>query len=350
MNLFLLVIVLILAIMLVLTFIRGNNRKQQYEKEFYSLGTIMTLIVYGKKGEEAVEQAMKKIMSIDDEMSVFKDYSEVSKINKNAGGKLQIVSEDTYFVIKKAIEFCYLSQGAFDITIRPIVGLWGIGSDKQRVPSKTEIDEKLKLINYKDVVLDEKNNAVGLKHKNQEIDLGGIAKGYAADQVKNIFLNKGIKSALINLGGNVFAMGKKLNGEPFKIGIQNPISLRGDSVGIISVMNKSVVTSGNYERYFKVDGKKLQHIIDPRTGYPSESKIISATIISDLSIDGDGLSTGVYILGLNKALKLIQSLDGIEAIFITEDKKISVTAGMKDNFILCNEEFILETRSDLYEN
>lgn len=350
MNGFLLVIVLIMTIMLVLIFITGNNKKEPYVKEFYSLGTIMTLIVYGKKGKRAMDEAMKKIMSIDDEMSVFKDYSEVSKINKNAGGKLLVVSTDTYFVIKKAIEYCYLFKGTFDITIRPIVGLWGIGSDHARVPSQLEIEEKLKLVNYKDVVLDEKNNAVGLKHKNQEMDLGGIAKGYAADQVKNIFLNRGIKSAMINLGGNVFAMGKKLNGDAWKIGIQDPLSPRGEFVGIISVMNKSVVTSGNYERYFNVGGKRLQHIIDPRTGYPSESKIISATIISDSSIDGDGLSTGVYILGLNKALSLIQSLDGIEAIFITQDKKISVTAGMKENFELCNEEFILETRSDLNEN
>ncbi len=346
MNAILITIVIVLIVVIVnmsvLTFRKGNNEKQPYEKKFYSLGTIMTLTVYGKKGEKAVEEAEKKIMSIDDEMSVFKDYSQVSRINRNAGGKLLPVSEETYFVIKKAIQFCRMSKGAFDITIRPIVGLWGIGSDHQRVPRQSEIDDKLKFVNYKDVLLDEKNNSVGLKYKNQEIDLGGIAKGYAADQVKNIFLNKHIKSALINLGGNVFAMGKKLNGQPFKIGIQNPLSERGDFVGIISVMNKSVVTSGNYERYFKADGKRFQHIIDPRTGYPSESKIISATIISDLSIDGDGLSTGVYILGINKALNLIQSLNGIEAIFITEDKKISVTSGIKDNFQLCNEEFILE--------
>lgn len=342
MILILIVIIMLVANIVALIFIKGNKAIQPYEKKFYSLGTIMTLTVFGKKGEKAVEEAQKKIMSIDDEMSVFKDHSEVARINKNAGGKLLPVSQDTYFVIKKAIKFCQLSQGTFDITIRPIIGLWATGSDKQRVPSQIEIDDKLKLVNYKDVILDEKNNAVGLKYKDQEIDLGGIAKGYAADQVKNIFLNKRIKSALINLGGNVFAMGKKLNGDAWKIGIQNPLSERGDFVGIISVMNKSVVTSGNYERYFNIDGKKFQHIIDSRTGYPSESKIISATIISDLSIDGDGLSTGVYILGINKALNLIGSLNGIEAIFITEDKKISVTSGMKDNFQLCNEEFIFE--------
>ncbi|WP_026881593.1 FAD:protein FMN transferase [Clostridium akagii] len=350
MNILLLIIILALIIMLILIVRTDKSKKRQFVKEFYSLGTTMTLMVNGKKGEKALDEAMKKVMNIDDKMSVFKDYSEISKINKNAGGKLQIVSEDTYFVIKKAIEFCHLSQGTFDITIRPIVGLWGIGSDNARIPSQIEIDNKLKLINYKDVVLDENSNSVGLKYKNQEIDLGGIAKGYAADQVKNIFLNRGIKSALINLGGNVFAMGEKTNGDKWKIGIQNPLSPRGEFVGIISIINKSVVTSGNYERYFDVEGKRLQHIIDPRTGFPSESKIISATIISDLSIDGDGLSTGVYILGLDKALSLIKSLDGIEAIFITEDKKISVTAGMKDNFKLCNEEFILDKRSDLNEN
>lgn len=216
------------------------------------------------------------------------------------------------------------------------MGYW---QKEERIPSQKEIDEKLKLVNYEDIILDEASSSVGLKHKNQEIDVGGIAKGYAADEVKKIFVKHQIKSALINLGGNVYVLGNKTDGSAWTVGIQNPLGSQGEFVGTVSASNKSIVTSGNYERYFMVKGKKYHHILDTSTGYPSESEIISATIISDLSIDGDGLSTGVYILGVSRALKLIESLKGIDAIFITKGKKIYTTSGIKDNFELCNKEF-----------
>jgi thiamine biosynthesis lipoprotein len=145
---------------------------------------------------------------------------------------------------------------------------------------------------------------------------------------------------LINLGGNIFALGKKPDKTQWQIGVQNPFSKRGEFVGFISIKNKSVVTSGNYERYFISNGKKFHHIIDPKTGYPSESRIVSSTIISDYSIDGDGLSTGVYIMGLDKSIKLIESMKGIDAIFITENKEIYLTSGIKNKFKLIDENFI----------
>ena len=198
----------------------------------------------------------------------------------------------------------------------------------------------MKLVNYNDVILDESNNSIMLKHKKQALDVGGIAKGFAADEVRDIFYKHKIKSALIDLGGNIFALGSKDDGTPWKVGIQNPFKPRGEYIGILSVKNKSVVTSGNYERYFMKDGKRFHHIIDPKTGYPSQSKIISATIISDNSIDGDGLSTGVYIIGIDKAMEIIEAIDGIDAIFITEDKKVYTTSGIDKNILtLTDEEF-----------
>ena len=147
-----------------------------------------------------------------------------------------------------------------------------------------------------------------------------------------------LPSALIDLGGNIFALGNKDDGTPWKVGIQNPFKPRGEYIGILSVKNKSVVTSGNYEKYFIKDGERFHHIIDPKTGYPSQSKIISATIISDNSIDGDGLSTGVYILGIDKALKIIEAIEGIDAIFITEDKKVYKTSGIDENILILTDE------------
>ena len=335
----LILILIIIGIVLALIFIYGNNEKSYISREFYSLGTLNQLKVSGRNSNKAINESIKKLCEIDNKMSVFKEDSEISKINKYAGDQARIVSKDTYYVIEKAIKYCSLSKGAFDITIRPIVGLWGIGKEGAKVPNINEIKEKLRAVNYKDIVIDKKNNSIFLKNEKQEIDVGGIAKGFAADEVRNIMLKNKIKSALINLGGNIFAIGTKGDGTEWIVGIQNPLKTRGEFVLTINVINKSVVTSGSYERYFESGGKRFHHIINPSTGYPSESDIMSATIISDNSIDGDGLSTGVYIMGVQKAMKLIEEIKGIDAIFITKNKEVYVTSGLSATVTLTNNEF-----------
>lgn len=309
------------------------------ERMLYVLGTIVQFKVYGENAEKAVDEAVDRLSEIDDKMSVFKEYSEISDINMRAGIRPQKVSRDTYFLLKKSMEYSKTLRGAFDPTIRPLVNLWNIGTDRECIPKKEDIEGRKKLVNYKDVIFNEEENSVMLRQKNQCVDLGGIAKGYAADEVRDIFIRNNIKSAIIDLGGNIFVLGSKPDGELWNVGIQNPFKERGEFIGIVSDKDKSVVTSGNYEKYFIKDGKKFHHIIDPRTGYPSESEIISATVISDNSIDGDGLSTGLYILGIDKAIKLVESMKGIEAIFITEDKKIYTTSDIKKNFKLVNTEY-----------
>lgn len=309
-------------------------------KSSYILGTLINLKAIGNKAEKAISEAIDKLNEIDDKMSAFKEESDISRINFKAGFATENVSEDTYFVVKKAVEYSKILEGTFDPTIRPLVKLWNIGNDKEKIPEKSQIDEALKLVNCNDVIFHESNYTVMLKNKNQALDVGGIAKGFAADAVRDIFYKHNVKSGLIDLGGNIFALGGKQDGTPWRIGIQNPFKSRGEYVGILSVKDKSIVTSGNYERYFEKDGQRFHHILDPKTGYPSQSKIISATIISDNSIDGDGLSTGVYILGIDKALKIIEGIDGIEAIFITEDKKVYTTPGVNQNiFTLTDKEF-----------
>jgi thiamine biosynthesis lipoprotein len=234
-----------------------------------------------------------------------------------------------------------MSQGAFDPTIRPLVDLWGFGRNTQKVPSKDEIEEVLKLVNYKDICIDKVKMAVKLNKKNQSIDLGAIAKGFAADEIRDILIKNKIKSAIIDLGGNIFVIGNKENGNAWNIGIQDPLLTTGEYMGVISVSNKSIVTSGNYERFFIANGKKYHHIMDSRTGYPSENGIISATIISDNSIDGDALTTCAYVMGLDIGYELIEKFDGVDGIFITEDKKVITTTGVKDNFTLVNKEFYI---------
>ncbi|MDF2883908.1 MAG: ApbE family lipoprotein [Clostridiaceae bacterium] len=318
------------------------NDETPFTKEFYCLGTINRLTAYGENAETAVEEGEQRLAEIDDKMSVFKDYSQLSRVNRSAGKNYEKVSEDTYFVIKSAIEYCEILKGTFDPTIKPIVKLWNIGKENFRIPQQSEIYNALKLVNYKDILFDHENCSIKLKNENQNVDAGGIAKGYAADEVKRIFKRNEIKRGLIDLGGNIFALGGKTDESPWSIGVQNPFSKRGDYIGIILVTNKSLVTSGNYERHTIANGKNYHHIIDPRTGYPSESGLVSVTIISNLSIDGDGFSTGIFILGLEKGMEIIESTYGIDGIFITEKKEIYVSSGIKDEFILTNENFSLK--------
>ena len=338
----LLIIAILIVFILIFIFTTGKFERPEVVKSSYALGTIINLKVLGSKGEKAIEEAIEKLNYIDDKMSAFKEDSDISKITSKAGATSEVVSKDTYFIVKKAVKYSKILEGTFDPTIRPLVKLWSIGTKEESIPEKSQIEETLKLVNYKDVILDENDHSIMLKHKKQALDVGGIAKGFAADEVRDIFYKHKIKSALIDLGGNIFALGNKDDGTPWKVGIQNPFKPRGEYIGILSVKNKSVVTSGNYEKYFIKDGERFHHIIDPKTGYPSQSKIISATIISDNSIDGDGLSTGVYILGIDKALKIIEAIEGIDAIFITEDKKVYKTSGIDKNILtLTDEEFIL---------
>ena len=306
------------------------------------MGTIVQLKVYGGNAEKATEKALKRVSDIEDKMSVNIETSEITKLNAKAGISGEKLSADTYYVIEEAVKYGKLTGGALDVTIEPIVKLWGIGTDKERVPAKNEVDEKLKLVDYNDIILDEKSSTIKLRRASQAIDLGAIAKGYTADEIKKVLIDNKISSALINLGGNVYAVGSKPDGTSWNIGIQNPLDTRGQYLGTVSFTDKSVVTSGNYERYFIKDGVRYHHIFDPKTGYPADKGIISTTIVSDKSIDGDALSTSTYIMGLEKGIKLIESIKGVDAIFITADKKIYVTSGLKDSFNLTNKEFIYE--------
>ncbi|WP_061309639.1 FAD:protein FMN transferase [Clostridium botulinum] len=339
------VTILLLCICLPLVFVGCNSKsKEPVSRETYLMGTIINIKAYGKNADKAVQASVDKISDIENKMSLNISTSEVNKINKNAGIAPVKVSKNTFDVVKASLIYSEKSKGSFDITVEPLVSLWGIGTDKARIPSKDEISNALKLINYKDVIINEKESTVMLKRKGQAIDLGAIAKGYSADELKKVLLNYNVSSAFLSLGGNVYVLGNKPDKTSWKIGVQNPLEPRGDYLGIVSVSDKSVVTSGNYERFFERNGKRYHHIFDTKTGYPAEKGLISVSIISDKSIDGDALSTSVYTLGLNEGKKLIESLKGVEAIFVTNDKKVYVTSGLKDIFKLTNTDFKLQNK------
>jgi thiamine biosynthesis lipoprotein len=314
----------------------------QKSVQSYGLGTIIQITAYGEEAEAALDEAIDKIGEIDDLMSYFKENSDISRINSTAGVHYQNVSKETYEVIKKAVYYSKISNGAIDITIRPVLDLWNIGSKDAKVPDKDDIIENLKLVNYNDIEFADDYKAIRLANEKQKIDVNCIAKGFAADEVKKVLVRHGIKNAMINLGGNVYGHGSKMDGSMWRVGVQHPLKPRGNYVGILSVKDKSVVTSGDYEKYFMHNGKKYHHTIDTKTGYPIDNNIVSTTIVSDYSIDGDALTTCLYGMGVEEGLNFAKSIKGIEAIIVTEDKKVYITDGLKDNFNLTDSEFVLE--------
>ncbi|GIM28446.1 FAD:protein FMN transferase [Clostridium polyendosporum] len=305
-----------------------------YDMESFCMGTVISQRVYGEKAEIAavkVEEEMKRLESL---MSFFLESSEISKLNKAAGKHEVELGCEALYVLNRAKYYSKICGGTFDITIGPVAKLWGIFTDHAKVPSKKDINKALSFTGYKDITI---NNGLGtakLEKDGQSVDLGAIAKGYAADRAIEIYRQHGIKSAFINLGGNVLVLDNKPDGSPWNIGIQNPLLQRGQCLGAVKAVDKTIVTSGDYVRYFEKENVKYHHILDPRTGYPANSGLISTTIVSEKSIGADALSTAIFILGLKKGIKLINSIKDMEAIFITKDKEIYVTEGLKEDFTL----------------
>ncbi len=285
-----------------------------------------------------VDLAIQRIQEIEQRMSVTIADSDISKINDAAGKDAIKVNSDTFYVIQKAIQYGELIRGYFDISILPIVKLWDISGDSPRIPDKEELQQILPLVDYKKIILDEQDQTVFLEQEGMAIDLGGIAKGYVGDEVVRILKEHGVTNALINLGGNIAVINGKEDGSPWRIGIQNP-RLDDDNekrghVAALPTTGNSIVTSGDYERYmvevFQQTGERYHHIFDTSTGYPAQNGLISVTIVTESGIDADALSTSLFVMGLEQGLKLANELEGIEAMFITEDKAIYLSEGLKD--------------------
>lgn len=297
----------------------------------------------GKDIEKINEEITMRVQSLENVLTSKTSSSEVSKINQNAGIAPVSISDETFLVISEGIKYSELSHGSFDITVGPLANLWGIGTEVAKVPTEEELKNALSLVGYEKVVLDKNAKTVYLTEKGMALDVGAIAKGYVTDEINSILAKYKVKSAIINLGGNIYARGDK-NGSPFSIGIQNPYSEHGDYLGIYRDTDFSMVTSGTYERYFEQDGKKYHHILSTTDGYPVENEIAAVTIISKNSMMADALSTSVFALGIEKGFELIDSLPDSDAIVITKDKKIILSKSMADSFELKNTEFTIEYR------
>lgn len=332
-----------LAVLMTITLLVGCSKSkvptEPISKTALVLGTVCTIKLYDSDDTAIIDKAIARLSELEDILSINKTGTELDKVNEMSGIEPVKVSADTLNVVKKGLEYSALSNGTMDITVGPLVKLWGIGTEWAAVPSQEDIDTAKNLINYKDVVIDEANSTIYLKNPGMIIDLGAIAKGYAADEVIKLLTDNGVKSAIVNLGGNIFVLGKKVDGSDWTVGIQNPENDGEPTIGSITVDNKSIVTSGVYERYFEEDGKKYHHILSPETGFPYENDILGVSIISNASIDGDSLSTTLFALGVEEGLKLIESIDGVEAIFVTKDHKLHMTKGFEEIFTLTNTDY-----------
>lgn len=237
------------------------------------------------------------------------------------------ISEDLAALLSEGLDITRESDGAFDIAIAPLTSLWDFTAEDPEVPDDAAIQKALPLCSSDGVTIDGED--ITLLSDDIQFDVGAIAKGYIADRLKDFLIKKGVKSAIINLGGNVLCIGSKPDGTPFKIGIQKPFANRNETEAVMDITGKSVVSSGIYERCFKQDGKLYHHILNPQTGYPYDNGLISVTIISDQSVDGDALSTTCFALGLEDGLKFAEK-KGVQAVFITEDYELHYTDGFRD--------------------
>lgn len=311
-----------------------SKEEQVFEQQEFKMDTIMNLKAFGSNAENAVKEAYDRIDDIEQMASAQIATSDVSMINENAGLDYVKVHPEIILMLQTAVKYSELSEGAFDITVGPLIKLWGIGTENERIPTDAEIKEKLALVGYKNISFNEAESSVMLLKKGMSIDLGGIAKGYAADEVVRIFKEKGITSALINLGGSsMYTLGAKPDKSLWSIAIQHPRKDKnGNYAGVIKMSNQALSTSGDYERFFISDDKRYHHILNPFTGYPADAGVMSDTIV----ISGDNpngnmladiLTKVTFVSGTQKGLSIIDSLEGVECLAITTDNKIYKSSG-----------------------
>lgn len=309
----------------------GCGAKEPVSNEFFCLDTVCTITIYGqsqKTADQLLEEAYETCVAYENLLSKTVEGSDIYKIN-NADGQPVEVSDETIEVIKKGLEFGALSDGKFDITIGAVSGLWDFSSEDPSVPDDSDIQDALKTVDYTQVKIS--GNKVSLKKEGAQLDLGGIAKGYIADRITEQLAEGGVDKAIINLGGNIVAMGEKEDGAAWTIGIERPYSDRTEIIGAVQVEDETVTTSGVYERCFESDGKLYHHVLDPETGYPAEVRAEAVTVEgpSGMSAESDALGTVFLMLGSEGSEKILEKYPEFKIAFVDADDNITVLNGME---------------------
>ena len=312
-------VLIIMVFIISLSFSSCSKEVNKYEDSQIMLDTFITIKAYGENSEKAVNKAFSEIKRIEDTFSAYIKTSEISKINENAYKNGYQTTDEVISVLKEALYISKVSNGAFDITVKPLMDIWDFKSENPKVPTDEELNFIKDAIGYKNIEI--KGNEVYFKHKDTKIDLGGACKGYAADKAVEVLKSYGITDALLDLGGNIYTLGKNEKGEKWKIGLQDPSKDRGEHFKVLSLSDTSCVTSGSYERYFEIDGKVYHHIIDPHTLKSANSGLVSVSVVGKSSFLCDMLSTTAFVMGKDEFLK-IKDKFGIQSIVFVDNKNI----------------------------
>lgn len=331
----LLVVILILFCLLV-----QNRTREAYDMTGSAMSTVVRFHLYGKNAEEVADILMQDINHLENDLLSWRvSGSEVARLNQSAGGTGVAVNARLKGWLDRIYEMERDSNGALDITVAPVARLWDIESEHPKVPDEAELREACSKVNYKNILLDGGNSFRLLE--GTQIDLGAVGKGIACEELAYTLRHADFCSGTISVGGSIAVVGHKPDGTPWKLGIQNPREETGAVMGVVDIQDNCFLsTSGDYEKYFIEDKKRYHHIFDPRTGRPAKSGLISVTIISEYGLDSDALSTACFVLGLEEGMALVKKYHA-EAIFIDEQKKVTITEGLKDSFSITNEAYRL---------
>lgn len=333
---------MVIILLFVICACSGCNLKsaqlKEFTKEKFIMDTLIQMTVYSddeQSGKKALDKAFTEFERINNLTDRFPKEgkntsatSDVIRINENAGIKPVQVSADTLKIVQRSLYYAQLSGGSFDITVGPIMDLWGFGKNEQRVPSDKQIQEALNLVDYRKVIVDPDNGTVYLQKPGMSLDFGGVAKGYATEEAAKILRESGIEHAIINAGGNVYALGARPDGSPWRVGVRDPRNGNGIIV-VLLVKNTSVVTSGDYERYFEEGDVRYSHLIDPSTGKQARD-LIQTTVVTESSTDADILNKPLFVLGRQHGMNFARSLQGVGAIFVSADKQVTFTDNLTD--------------------
>ena len=314
---------------------------KEVSRSDFVLGTLCSIRLVGGGDEALLDKAFGRLREIEDELSVNKPGSRIDAVNEAAGVKAVVAGYDAMAILKRDLELSAWSDGAFDPSVGPLVKLWGIGTDHARLPAPEEIKAAKALVGWKDIVLDEDKGTAFLKRKGMALDLGSTTKGFAADEIAAIVRAAKVKGAVIDLGGNVYVVGSRPDGKPWRIGLQDPFSgERGAYLGVASLSDKTMVTSGVYERYFIKDGVRYHHILDTRTGRPVDNGLMSVTIVTPKSFDADGFTTTIFALGRERGMALAAE-KGVDVIVVDKNRKIYMSPGVSTYFEISDPSFSL---------
>lgn len=310
------------ASLLLLTLSGCGGKSEPYSTDFFAMDTFMSVKVLGSDGESLAQQCESEINALESVLSRTREDTDIAKLNAADGAPVTL-SDEGAKLLSTALDLSAATNGAYDPTVAPLTDLWGIGTEHQQVPAQSDIDAALQNVGIAHV--HENGDAVTLD-SGSKIDLGGIAKGYAADLCADI-LKSADADGLLVLGGNIYAVGTN-EGKDWNIGIADPDD-SADTIAAVAVHDLSVVTSGDYERYFEQDGVRYHHIFDPKTGYPAASGLRSVTVIDENSTRADALTTALFVMGADEGRAYCEE-NGIAAVFVTADKQVFTTSCVAD--------------------